>query len=164
MADTIKEPRNSEVKRKQELMKQHDYHSSIVTHVTPTEAFEKISRVSEWWAKNFEGQSKKVGDVFTVRFGNGDMYKIRIAEMNPEKRIVWDVIESFQGWVKNTSEWAGTKIVWEIKQEKNEVSIDMAHIGLVPEIECFTSCTRGWNFLMQESLLKYLTEGKGLPV
>ncbi len=145
-------------------MKQQDYHSSIVTHVTPAEAFEKISRVSEWWAKDFEGQSERVCDVFTVRFGNGDMYKIRIAEMKPEKRIVWDVIESFQGWVKNTSEWAGTKIVWEIKQEKNGASIDMTHIGLVPEIECFTSCTRGWNFLTQESLLKYLTEGKGLPV
>ena len=145
-------------------MKQQDYYSSIAVPVTPTEAFDKISRVSEWWAKSFEGKSQQVSDVFTVRFESGDMYKIRIAEMNPDKRIVWDVIESFQGWVKNTSEWAGTRIVWEIKQEKNRVSIDMTHIGLVPEIECFNSCTRGWNFLIQESLLKYLIEGKGLPV
>ncbi len=49
------------------------------------------------------------------------MYKIRIAEIDPNKRFVWEVIESFQGWVKNTSEWVGTKIVWEIKEEKKRM-------------------------------------------
>jgi hypothetical protein len=146
--------------------KKQDYRTEISANVTPQKAADKISRPQEWWAKNFEGESKRVNDVFTVRFASGDMYKIRIAEMDPSKRIVWQVIDSFQGWVKNATEWKGTQIVWEIKQkEKNGgVSIDMTHVGLVPEIECFNRCKMGWDYLTHESLSKYLTEGKGLPV
>ena len=141
-----------------------DYHARISAQVTDNEAFDKISRVPQWWAKSFEGRSSQVNDVFTARFPSGDMYRIRIAEIDPERRAVWEVIESFQGWVKNTSEWVGTKIVGEIKKEKNGVSIDMTHKGLVPEIECFNRCKRGWDYLMQESLSKYLGEGIGHPV
>ena len=145
--------------------KQRDYQAEISANISPEEAFDKISRVPEWWGTNFEGKSTKVNDEFTVRFPNGDMYKIRISEIDPNKRIVWEVIDGFQTWVKNPSEWKGTKIEWDIRKEKNgRVSIDLTHLGLVPEIECFDRCTRGWNWLMQESLSKFLTEGKGLPV
>ena len=90
---------------KKRMAEKQDYRGKISANITPQEAFDKISRVSEWWGKNFEGKSSKVNDVFTVRFPSGDMYKIRIAETDPDKRIVWDVIDAFQGWVKNTSEW-----------------------------------------------------------
>ena len=53
-----------------------DYHNSITTTVSAEEAFAKISRVSEWWAKDFEGKSEEPNDVFTVRFKGGDMYKV----------------------------------------------------------------------------------------
>jgi hypothetical protein len=141
-----------------------DYRSEFSANSTPEEVFDKITRVQEWWSKNFEGNSKKVNDVFTVRFPSGDMYKIRIAEIDPNMKIIWDVIDAYQGWVKNTSEWKGTKIVWEIGREKNGVSVKMTHVGLVPQIECFDRCSSGWNYLMQKSLSKFLTEGKGLPV
>ncbi|HEY4389665.1 MAG TPA: hypothetical protein VGN34_34925 [Ktedonobacteraceae bacterium] len=62
-------------------MKNQDYHSSITTHSTPEEAFDKVSRVSEWWAKDFEGKSEEPNDVFTVRFKNGDMYKVKVSEI-----------------------------------------------------------------------------------
>jgi hypothetical protein len=38
-------------------MTTHDYQSSITADITPQEAFDKIARVSEWWAKDFEGKS-----------------------------------------------------------------------------------------------------------
>jgi hypothetical protein len=135
----------------------------MIVKTTPEETFDKINNVSEWWGKNFEGRSRKVDDVFTVRFKSGDIYKIRIAVLDQNNRIVWEVIDASQTWVRNPCEWKGTRIVWEIKQEKGGVTIDMTHIGLVPELECFDRCTKGWNFLNQESLFKYLTEGKGLP-
>lgn len=147
-----------------ETKTKQNYQSEISTKTTPEESFDKITRVQEWWSKNFEGNSKKANDVFTVRFSNGDMYKIRIAEIEPDKRIVWDVIDAYQGWVKDTAEWRGTKIAWEIKKNNDGVSIDMTHVGLVPEIECFSRCKRGWDYLMHESLSKFLSEGKGLPV
>ena len=145
-------------------MNNQDYHSSIVVHNTPEEVFGKISCVAEWWAKNFEGKSQEADDVFTVRFRNGDMYKTRIAEVVPGSKIVWEFIDTYQRWVKNSAEWVGTKIIWEISPHKDGAEVKMTHQGLVAELECFDQCTKAWNYLTQESLFKLLDEGKGLPV
>lgn len=142
-----------------------DYHSIIVAKITPKEALEKISRVSDWWATNFEGSSQNLNDIFTVRFANGDMYKMKISEFFPDKKITWDVIDSHQGWVKNETEWTGTKILWEVSEQQDGTQIDMTHVGLTPELECYDTCTtKGWDYLLHKSLSKLLTENKGLPV
>lgn len=145
-------------------MKEQDYHSSFTATISPREAFEKISRVSEWWSTNFEGSSSKLGDVFTVRFKAGDWYTIKIDELIPAKKIVWNVIDAEQTWHEDRKEWAGTKIVWEITPVKNGTEVTMTHVGLVPEFECYDKCKMGWDWLMQNSLSKLLNEGKGLPV
>ncbi|MGZ3618084.1 MAG: SRPBCC family protein [Ktedonobacteraceae bacterium] len=144
--------------------KKQDYHSSITSHITPKEAFDKISRVSEWWATNFEGSSQKLNDIFTVRFRSGDMYKIKVSECIPDKKIAWQVIDSNQTWVANETEWTGTTILWEVSAQKDGTRIDMTHIGLVPSIECYNKCTQGWDYLLHKSLFRFLTETKGLPV
>ncbi len=144
-------------------MTTHDYHSNIVAEIAPQEAFEKITRVSEWWAKDFEGKSAEANDVFTVRFKSGDMYKMKVAEIVPQKKIVWEVIDSYQGWHEEHTEWVGTKIVWDVLPQKDSTEVKMTHAGLVPEFECFDKCSQGWDYLMQKSLSKFLTENTGLP-
>lgn len=145
-------------------MEGESYHTTIRADITPEEAVARISQVDRWWSTNHEGRADNVGDVFTVRFGSGDRYTIRIAELEPGERVVWDVTDSFQGWVADPSEWVGTRIAWTIKKEANGVSIDMTHVGLAPNLECFDRCKQGWDYLAQESLFRYLTEGKGRPV
>ncbi|HYB00648.1 MAG TPA: SRPBCC domain-containing protein [Ktedonobacteraceae bacterium] len=144
-------------------MKHQDYHRSITASVTPQAAFEKISRVSQWWAKDFEGKSDEPNDVFTVRFKNGDWYTIKIAELIPGKKILWDVIDAEQTWHEDRKEWAGTNIVFEISPLKNGSKVTLTHSGLTPEAECYDKCKMGWDYLMQKSLSKFLTEGIGLP-
>ncbi len=145
-------------------MNNQDYQSSITTYSTPEEAFEKISRVSEWWAKDFEGRSEEPNDVFTVRFQNGDMYKVKVSESIPHKKILWDVIDSYQGWHDDHTEWVGTKIVWEVLPKTDSTEVQMTHAGLVPEFECFAQCRLGWDYLMGKSLLNLLNSNKGMPV
>lgn len=145
-------------------MTTHDYHSSITADIAPQEAFDKIVRVSGWWAKDFEGKSEEPNDVFTVRFPNGDRYKVKVAEIIPNKKIVWEVIDSYQGWHNDHTEWIGTKIVWEVFPQKDGVEVKLTHSGLVPEFECFDKCSQGWDYLMQKSLSRFLTENTGLPV
>jgi len=144
-------------------MKHQDYHRSITASVTPQAAFEKISSVSQWWAKDFEGKSDEPNDVFTVRFKNGDWYTIKIAELIPGKKILWDVIDAEQTWHEDRKEWAGTNIVFEISPLKNGSKVTLTHSGLTPEAECYDKCKMGWDYLMQKSLSKFLTEGIGLP-
>jgi hypothetical protein len=117
----------------------------------------------QWWSKNFEGKSQKPNDVFTVRFSDGDMYQAKVAEMLPDTKIIWEFIDAYQAWVKNPTEWVGTKIIWEVFPQTDSVEVKITHVGLAPELECFDRCTKGWDYLMQESLCEFLNEGKGHP-
>jgi hypothetical protein len=145
-------------------MKEQGYQSSFTAKVSPKEATEKISRVPEWWGKNFEGKSQELNDVFTVRFPNGDRYQAKVAEIQPDTKIIWEFLDTYQGWVKNPTEWVGTKIIWEVTPQKEGVEVKMTHVGLVPELECFDTCSQAWQYLMQQSLFTFLNEGKGGPV
>jgi len=148
-------------------MENQDYHTSFTTASSPEETFKKISNVSGWWSKHFEGKSEEPGDASTVRFGpNGekDMYKIQVTEATPGKKIGWKVVDSKQDWVKNSSEWTSTEIIWDISSEKDGARITMTHKGLDPPLECFEECTGGWNYLTSESLLQLLQENVGKPV
>ena len=144
-------------------MLNQDYHTSMTVNMPPSEAFDKISRVPEWWGTDFQGQSRHVGDVFTIRFQSGDVYTIKIVDVVPDKKVVWQVIDSNRPSLKDPHEWTGTQIVWEIAAHSNATQIDLTHVGLVPDIECYEECSQGWNFLLQKSLLTLLTENQGNP-
>ena len=143
-------------------MKQLDYHCSITVGKSAEEAFTNINSVSSWWTENLEGSSRKLNDIFTVRFGE-TFVTTKIIESIPNKKILWLVTDCWLHWLKNKKEWDGTKINWEISNKNDSTQIDMTHIGLVPKIECYIDCEKGWNFYVGESLFKLITEQKGLP-
>jgi hypothetical protein len=144
-------------------MNDKSYSQTIRTKASPDIIFDKIENVSEWWAKDFEGKSNKVGDIFTIRFEKGDTFTIKVVEIDTNKKIVWEVISANQAWVKEPTEWVGTNIVWDIITGNNVSEIHFTHIGLVPELECYGTCQVAWNYLMQKSLAELLNTGKGLP-
>ena len=126
-------------------MNQEDYHSSISANITAKKAFENINRVSEWWTKSYEGSSQSPGDTFTVRFGE-TFVNFKKAEVVPGKKIVWQVTDCNLHWLKDKKEWKDTKMSFEISSKDNSTQISVTHIGLVPEIECYNDCKKGWGF------------------
>lgn len=143
-------------------MKKPDYKTSISVNTPVEEAFERITQVSEWWTKNFEGSSKKLNDVFTVRFGE-TFVTAKLTEVVKNKKILWHITDCNLHWIENKKEWKDTEVSFEISKNKNSTQIDFTHIGLKPDIECYNDCTTGWNQYVHESLLKLITEKKGLP-
>src|SRR5436190_6704142 len=61
----VKEAHRTDFQERQHLtgkdlsMKQQDYSSTITAKVTPEQAFERISRVADWWTKGFTGAAQK---------------------------------------------------------------------------------------------------------
>jgi hypothetical protein len=139
-----------------------DYHSSIRANVTAEEAFDKISRVGEWWTRSFKGKSKKIGDKFTVRFGD-TFVDFKIDEVVPGKKVVWYVTNCNLHWIENKTEWKDTKVVWEVSSENGTTTVGMTHVGLTPNVECYNDCKVGWNGYIQKSLSSFMQNGKGLP-
>ena len=143
-------------------MNQQDYNVSITVNATVEEAFNAINNITAWWSTDFEGNSEKLNDTFTVRFGE-TFITIKITEFIPYQKIGWQVIDCYKHWLKDKKEWQGTSMSWEISTENNSTQINFTHVGLVPGIECYNGCEGAWNEYIKESLFKLITEGKGIP-
>jgi Activator of Hsp90 ATPase homolog 1-like protein len=143
-------------------MDQQNYQSSIAADFTPGDAYEGISRVREWWARNIDGSTEKLNDVFTVHFGE-TFVVFKITESIPDEKIAWKVTDCYLPWLKDKTEWTGTTVVFEISALANQTEVTMTHIGLVPGIECYDGCESGWNKYFKGSLFKLLTEHAGVP-
>ena len=144
-------------------MEKKNYKATITVNASAEKAFDCINRVSEWWSENLEGDSDNLNNEFTINFGGDVFVTHQIIEFVPNKKVVWLVTDCYLTWLKDKTEWTNTKISFEITTENNSTTIHFTHIGLVPEVECFNDCVKGWDQYIKGSLLKFITEGKGEP-
>ncbi len=144
-------------------MNQPDYTATLTVDATPQEVFKNINSVTKWWTADLTGSSQKLNEAFTVRFGDVHVSTQKIVEVIPDKKVVWLVTDSKLNFIKDKQEWTNTKISFEISSVGNKTQVRFTHHGLVPDVECFKDCTKGWDYYIKGSLFKLLTEGKGEP-
>ena len=144
-------------------MENHNYHAAITVSQPPNDAFTAITSVSKCWTEKLEGSSEKLNDIFTVDFGDKNFVTHKLIEVIPGKKLVWLVTDCYLSWFNDKTEWKNTKMRFDISSSGNQTKIDFTHIGLVPEIECFDICKKGWDQYVKDSLFKLITEGKGQP-
>jgi hypothetical protein len=125
-------------------------------------AYDAINRVWAWWTENLEGSTLKTQDVFTVRFGE-TFVSFRVLELREGRSIHWEVTDCYLHWLADKHEWKGTRLLWEITPTAGGSTIDFTHWGLIPGLECYADCAKGWTFYASESLCQLLQDGKGLP-
>jgi hypothetical protein len=87
----------------------------------------------------------------------------RSFELVPEKKVVWHVLDSRIGFVKDKTEWKGTDMVFEIIKKDDQTELRFTHVRLVPAIECYGDCSGAWGSYINGSLRSLLTTGKGHP-
>ncbi|MCX6352778.1 MAG: SRPBCC domain-containing protein [Bacteroidetes bacterium] len=140
-----------------------NYNATIVVSQTAGEAFKSINNVTKWWTENLEGSSHKLNDVFTLLWGGKSFVTIKIVEFVSDQKVVWQVTDSYLEWLTDKMEWQNTKMSFEISTRDNKTEIYFTHIGLVPKVECYNDCVKGWDQYVKGSLVKLITEGKGQP-
>ena len=145
-------------------MSAKDFTLTLTVDKTAEEVFKAINQVPKWWSEDFKGNSQKLNDVFEVTFfGDVHYSKHQLTEIIPNKKIVWNVLDSRLNFLEKENEWTNTQNIFEIVQEGNKTKILFTHKGLVPKIECFDDCSKGWNYYLKESLLPFIEKGKGKP-
>jgi activator of Hsp90 ATPase-like protein len=130
-------------------MKKENFSYSFKSSKTPTEVFELLPDVEQWWSGFYEetikGKSQQVNDEFTFNAGGGAHYsKQKLVELIPDKKITWLVTDSKLNFLSDTNEWTGTRICFDISTEENMTRVTFTHDGLVPEVECYNACSSGW--------------------
>jgi hypothetical protein len=144
-------------------MKNPDFTTTISVDQTPEEAFAAINNVRGWWSGEIEGDTDKLGAEFTYRYKDVHRSKQKITELIPGRKVVWHVLDSQLSFVKDKNEWNDTDIVFEISGKEGKTEVRFTHLGLVPQYECFGSCSNAWGTLVNRNLRKLITTGTRQP-
>ena len=137
--------------------------TSFTVDQTPEEAFDAINNVRGWWSGEIDGNTDKLGEVFTYRYKDVHRTTQKITEFVPGKRVVWHVTDAKLNFVKDKTEWNGTDIVFDIAKKDGKTEVRFTHVGLVPTFECYGGCSGAWGFYINDSLRNLITTGKGAP-
>lgn len=108
-----------------------------------------------WWSDRVE-----LSDAgFTIRFNNSHVAFVFEEPCRPESQLVWRctdasmIIEN----VTDTTEWQGTRLIWDITPSPDGSVISLTHEGLNESLECLDVCTRGWEHYFETSLKAHLS-------
>jgi hypothetical protein len=156
------EGKNDDQKRRK-TMNNQNFTTTLTVEQTPQDAFAAIKNVRGWWSEEIEGSTDKIGDEFTYHYKDVHRCKMKLTEANPGKKVVWLVVDNYFNFTKDKSEWKSTQVTFEISKKGNQTEIRFAHLGLVPEYECFDVCSNAWASYINGSLRSLIATGKGKP-
>jgi hypothetical protein len=140
-----------------------DFSATLLVDQTPKEAFAAITNVRGWWSEGIEGGTDKLNDEFIYHYKDIHYCKMKLTELVPNQKVVWQVLDNYFKFTEDKSEWIGTKLVFDISKKGNQTEIRFTHEGLVPQYECYEICREAWTNYIKDSLRNLITTGKGQP-
>ena len=162
-----KEPQhNSGIKKtttERNAMQNQNFTAAIAVDQNRTAAFNAIKNFRAWWSEEIEGNTDKLNEVFFYHYKDIHLCKIKLIEMVPDKKLVYQIVDNQFSFTKDKTEWINTKLIFEITDEGDKTRIRFTHEGLVPEYECYNVCFDAWTGYIKKSLYNLITTGKGNP-
>ena len=117
-------------------------------------ALASIKGLSDWWTHDTTGDSEVGGEIL-FRFSDRGFFKMKVLELEPSRRVLWEVVEG-------PAEWIGTRIGFDLKQDGDYAIVLFKHEGWKEPVEFMHHCSTKWGvFLM--SLKSLVETGKGQP-
>ncbi|MBI2769836.1 MAG: SRPBCC domain-containing protein [Burkholderiales bacterium] len=114
--------------------------------------------VAGWWTAETTGDSQVGGSLlfrFTTKGVEVGTIEVKVLELAPNKRVLWQVTGGPQ-------EWLGTTISFELKQEGEFCVLLFRHQGWKEPVEFMHHCSTKWAMFLM-SLKELVETGKGRP-
>jgi uncharacterized protein YndB with AHSA1/START domain len=107
-----------------------------------------------WWTTDTQGNCN-VGGVIQFRFGTRGRMDMKVLELEPAKRVLWQVVDG-------PKEWIGTKVSFELTQDDDFTTILFKHQGWKEPIEFMHHCSTNWALFLM-SMKSLVETGNGAP-
>jgi uncharacterized protein YndB with AHSA1/START domain len=149
-----------------DAMNVQDYKKTITVNATPQKVFESLTtEIEGWWTNGYQGNAAHIGDEFRVYFAQIHDTTFSIEELVPNQKVVWLCTKAHINLPEVTvhDEWKGTRMIWTIGADGDKTTLTLHHEGLNNTVQCFDSCTQGWNEFFAASLYSFLETGTGKP-
>ena len=117
-------------------------------------ALTTLEGLAGWWTTDTQGACN-VGGVIQFRFGTRGGIDMKVLDLDPAKRVVWQV-------VGGPTDWIGTKVSFELTQDDDFTIILFKHQGWKKPIEFMHHCSTKWALFLM-SMKSLVETGKGAP-
>lgn len=128
-----------------------DIRHLVFIQSTPEKIYTAITTqqgIASWWSVSNNAVPEE-GNVYRISFG-GDYYKeIKVEELVPDKKVVWQIVHAHP-------EWLNTKVIFDISMGKNSAELRFSHSGWKGYTDMFAQCNHHWGIYLQN--LKVYTE------
>ena len=116
-------------------------------------ALTTLDGLASWWTPEVSGSPERGGE---LTFGFGlDKAELLVAEVVPPTSVVWTCLGH-----SKFHEWQNTTLIFAVRaQDAGSAVVALRHVGLIPTLDCYALCARGWDHYL-DSLGAYV-EGKG---
>lgn len=116
------------------------------------EAISTINGLSNWWTAQTAGNSEK-GDFIQFNFADHGGPKMKVIEVVPNEKVVWECVESPHGWVGHTYTFL-------LDENEGKIRVRFSHDGFPEQDDFYAICNFSWGRYM-ESLRQYCQTGNG---
>ena len=123
----------------------------------PGEAYRALATIeglADWWTTDTKGESR-VGEVIRFRFGTHGGFDMKVLELEPGKRVLWQVVDG-------PEEWIDTQVSFDLRQDDGHTIVLFKHQGWKAPVEFMHHCSTKWAVFLV-SLKSLVETGKGSP-
>lgn len=124
---------------------------------SPNDAYKALATIeglSDWWTDETQGKSE-TGEVIRFRFGEKGGFDMKVLELDPARRVLWQVVDG-------PEEWIGTRVSFDLRQDDDYTIVLFKHQGWKEPIEFMHHCSTKWALFLM-SLKSLVETGKGTP-
>lgn len=122
---------------------------------TPEKVYEALTTVDSlaaWWTTDTSGD----GDgTLMFRFGDVGGFDMKVLDLEPGRRVLWEVIDG-------PAEWIGTTVSFDLTQDGDWTIVLFAHAGWREPVEFMNHCSTKWAIFLM-SLKSLVETGTGAP-
>ena len=117
-------------------------------------AITKTGGLCGWWTVEAKAD-ERVGGTAEFVFGERYYNKMRISNLEPDKKLEWVCLEG-------DKEWIGTTFLFDLEEKDGSTILRFSHNNWKEDTDFFASCNYNWGYYLK-SLKQYCETGEGTP-